>query len=313
MKAIDTYLFSGFLDSGKTTYIQDNLFHDYFYRYGTTLLLLFEDGEVPFQLDALKERKVTVSIYDGSESIVSFLLHQLEQVQPDRLYIECNAMMEDLESSLPDCLTIRAKTALINGETLDLFFNNMKTHFSRILTRADLVIFNRTKEKDTLLPYSTPFRLINPTASYLWESPLGYHEQAFGIPLTYDKTASCLKIKEEDYSCFYLDSLTQPEDYSGKTIELVLRITQLPDDDTPYWFGSRRVFTCCMADIQELGFYLSFPEGSKIERYSWHVIQASLSVLRIHYQNRLLLKVNHMEACAPPDQELIGYPVPSRR
>ena len=46
MKKIDAYLCSGFLDSGKTTYIQDNLFHDYFYKYGTTLILSFEEGEV---------------------------------------------------------------------------------------------------------------------------------------------------------------------------------------------------------------------------------------------------------------------------
>ena len=40
-KQIDTRLIYGFLESGKTTYIQDCIVHDYFHKYGTTLILCF--------------------------------------------------------------------------------------------------------------------------------------------------------------------------------------------------------------------------------------------------------------------------------
>ncbi|MBR2767311.1 MAG: hypothetical protein IKD68_00090 [Solobacterium sp.] len=310
MKKIDAYLYSGFLDSGKTTYIQDNLFHDYFYKYGTTLILSFEEGEVSYDEEALRKRRCFVSYYRDSENIAAFCMSELERIRPDRVIIEDNVMISGLAESLPEELCIKAKTALFNGETLALYFNNLRNQFTRILKDAVLVLFNRADNKDDLLSYSTPFRLISPKASYLWESPMGYHEKAFGIPLTYDRSKDVLIIGEEDYACFYLDSLEQPEEYEGKTIELTVQVHPSPLPEVPYVFAGRKVFTCCFADIQTLGFFLAEENTSDFCLYGWYHLRAEAFSETLAYQKRLCLRVKEAESCPPPEQELIGYTVP---
>lgn len=48
--------FAGFLDSGKTTFINDTLSNPDFYNGEDTLLISFEEGEVPYQESILKEQ-----------------------------------------------------------------------------------------------------------------------------------------------------------------------------------------------------------------------------------------------------------------
>lgn len=311
MKEIDTYLYTGFLDSGKTTYIQDNLFHDYFYKHGTTLILSFEEGEASYDAKALGERRCVVSYYRDSEDITAFCLRQLKQVQPDRVIIEDNVMMENLPQQLPPQLAIRAKTALISGATLPVYFNNMRGFFTRILRDAKLVVFNRAETKEELAVYSTPFRLISPLASYLWESPLGFHEKAFGIPLTFDRSRKELNITADDYSCFYLDSLERPEDYSGKLIDITLQIQNGPEDNESYHFGSRKVFTCCMADIQDLGFWIAEDDTFQPELYGWYHLRAQAYTATVFHQKRIALRVIEFRKVPAAVPELIGYISPS--
>ena len=45
MDTIETRLVYGFLDAGKTTYIRQCIRDDRFYKYGSTLILCFEQGE----------------------------------------------------------------------------------------------------------------------------------------------------------------------------------------------------------------------------------------------------------------------------
>ena len=46
---VPVYLFTGFLDSGKSTFIQDTLRDPQFHNQEKTLLLLCEEGEVEFE------------------------------------------------------------------------------------------------------------------------------------------------------------------------------------------------------------------------------------------------------------------------
>ena len=46
MQEIPVYLFTGFMDSGKTTLVKDTLFNQGFVDEGKTLLICCEDGDV---------------------------------------------------------------------------------------------------------------------------------------------------------------------------------------------------------------------------------------------------------------------------
>ena len=56
------YLFTGFLESGKTSFINETLSDPKFYKDGDrTLLLLCEEGEEEYDMDILKEN-IVISI-----------------------------------------------------------------------------------------------------------------------------------------------------------------------------------------------------------------------------------------------------------
>ena len=93
---IETRLVYGFLDAGKTTYILDCIRNDFFYKYGSTLILCFEQGEAEYRAETLQERNTTVAYYDGEEDVGAFCLRSIETYRPDRIYVEMNAMLPKL-------------------------------------------------------------------------------------------------------------------------------------------------------------------------------------------------------------------------
>ena len=58
MKENRTTLVYGFIEAGKTTYIQDCIFHDYFHKRGSTLILCFEAGETEYDAQKLASFKI---------------------------------------------------------------------------------------------------------------------------------------------------------------------------------------------------------------------------------------------------------------
>ena len=93
---IDTRLVCGFLNAGKTTYIQDCIFHDFFHRYGSVLILCFEEGEQSYDLDGLQSYRAAVAYYDRNEPIADFCARAIAAHRPDRIYVEMNAMLPKL-------------------------------------------------------------------------------------------------------------------------------------------------------------------------------------------------------------------------
>ena len=61
MNTVPVYLITGFLDSGKTTFLKDTL-QDSEFLGGEekTVLILCEEGEEEYDMDILKEKNVTV-------------------------------------------------------------------------------------------------------------------------------------------------------------------------------------------------------------------------------------------------------------
>ena len=61
------YLMTGFLDSGKTQFLDFTLKQDYFQVDGTTLLLLCEEGEEEYDAEELKKFNVIIETVESQE------------------------------------------------------------------------------------------------------------------------------------------------------------------------------------------------------------------------------------------------------
>ena len=155
---IETRLVYGFLDAGKTTYILDCIRNDFFYKYGSTLILCFEQGEVEYRAETLQERNATVAYYDGEEDVGAFCLRSIETYRPDRIYVEMNAMLPDLREQFPACMRVAFAVMWIDWETLKLYFINFKQMISQMAAQSQQITFRGCPSKALLEPYSQAFR-----------------------------------------------------------------------------------------------------------------------------------------------------------
>lgn len=278
----------GFLGSGKSVYIQDCLRNDFFHKRGRTLLILFEEGEFEYDADLLETKRTVAVTCPPDADIAEYVKEMISLHQPDRIYMEMNAMRPGLEEALPGCMDIKFIVTIIDGSQLGLFYNNLRQQLRDMILGAHQVIFNRCPVKEQLEPYGNIFRVMNNSASYLWEAPAGYHEKAFGVMVPYDLSQPELSIGEAEYTAFYLDSLEAPGHYEAKTVTLDVW-TGAADEEGGFYVG-RQVMTCCAADISFLSIACSeVPEELKsLPAFSRIILKARTAVLPDRYGQKKL-------------------------
>ena len=269
-KPIETRLVYGFLDAGKTTYIQECIQNDYFYKYGTTLILCFEQGETPYDQALLSERRTTIAYYDGDRDIRDFCLCSIEDNNPDRIYVEMNTMTPGLRQQLPPCMQVGYAITWIDWATLPLYYANIKQLINQMVSDSQQVIFRGCPSRELLAPYSQGFRVMNQQAVYLRQDPMGYHERAFDLFLPYSLDSDSIEVAERDYLAFCLDAADHPEHYDGKRICFPDPVELRHDGPDRAAKVGRVVMTCCMADLQFMG----FPLTGDPPREGWFTLEA---------------------------------------
>ena len=66
---VPIYFMAGFLESGKSTFLDFTIEQDYFQIEGPTLLILCEEGEVEFDPKKLKKSRTSVEVIDKFEDL----------------------------------------------------------------------------------------------------------------------------------------------------------------------------------------------------------------------------------------------------
>ena len=102
MADIPVYLVAGFLDAGKTNFI-NGILEDGFARQDPTLLLCCEEGEEEYEKNALDN--VTVITIEDEEDLKCSYLKELEkEYHPKQVLIEYNGMwqLKTLYDNMPE-------------------------------------------------------------------------------------------------------------------------------------------------------------------------------------------------------------------
>ena len=77
MNEIPVYLFTGFMDSGKTTLVKETLFDDGFTEGGRSVVICCEDGDVEYDLDESKQTGSRMATKgSGSSSMACGAVHR---------------------------------------------------------------------------------------------------------------------------------------------------------------------------------------------------------------------------------------------
>ena len=117
------YIFAGFLDSGKTSFINDTLMNPDFYSGEDTLLISFEEGEVSYNETYLKKSNTALEILDY-EKFTTLQLKQLElKYRPTQIIIEANGMMDlnvFVKEKIPENWNVVQVLTTINANTFSM-------------------------------------------------------------------------------------------------------------------------------------------------------------------------------------------------
>ena len=89
---IPVYVFTGFLDAGKTKFIQETLEDPRFNAGERTLLLVFEEGEEEYDLSAFPKKNVYLEVLDQDAVTPRQLAAMQKKYRAERVVAELNGM-----------------------------------------------------------------------------------------------------------------------------------------------------------------------------------------------------------------------------
>ena len=288
MKQIPAFIINGMLDSGKTTFINTIIHQDEFYKKGTTLLITLEEGEEEYDsLNLLDNFNTTVLSLDDTKPMPKEKLETLITMHRfDRVIIENNAMSESI-LELPECLIVSQIITLIDCETFESYYQNMRVKMADIIRPANLILFNRIDGKeDKLLSYKRSLMLLNADADYVFQNTSGEVIDTLADELPYDINSDLIKLNDKDYGVFFIDSYDQKDRYENKKVNLNA-VCYMQADGTVV--VGRLAMTCCENDIQLLGFFTDLKESFKANE--WINLTATIKYEEIEGEEEPVLKV----------------------
>lgn len=256
MKTIPTYVIDGLLESGKTTFIKDTIMSDDFFKKGVTLILSGEEGIEEYDDEFLQKYNSVVKYFDSQDEFSSVKIAEIiSNVKPSRVVIELNGMWDLSKIEFPVTLKVYQFITFINFETFPIYFANMRQNFLDMVKQSEVVVFINVNEddKEKLESYSASFRLTNQNAQYMIMDRQGRLSDAFKVVLPYDLSDDIVKINDEHYGIFYIDTFDNKEAYEGKIVDfnaMVVMSNKLPANT---FIAGRLAMTCCDNDIQLYG------------------------------------------------------------
>ena len=147
---IPVYLFVGFLESGKTKFIQETFEDPNFDSGDKTLLLVCEEGEEEYNEKKFAFPGVTLKVLEDKAELNPQNLAKLEKESgAGRVVIEYNGMwlLQDLANNLPENWIVYQCIATADGTTALTYArdNSMRSLLLDKIARSELIVFNRAE------------------------------------------------------------------------------------------------------------------------------------------------------------------------
>ena len=310
---VPVYLITGFLESGKTSFLSFTLQQDYFQIDGKTLLILCEEGEEEYDEEALKQCNTVVESIDSEEELTPERLAVMEILhQPERVIIEYNGMwlvskFEEMEK--PEGWGVEQHITCVDASTFQVYMANMKSLFMDMVRNADMVIFNRCQENDPLPSYRRSIKVVNQRAEIIFEDEEGELGDLFEDEMPFDIDAPVIDILPEDYGIWFVDAMDHPDTYVGKTVRFKGRALKPRGMGSRFFVPGRTAMTCCADDTTFLGYVCKSEEAPKLREGQWVEVTAKVAFeKRMEYQGEgIVLYADRVEPCEKLPEEMVYF------
>ncbi|MBR1758007.1 MAG: GTPase [Lachnospiraceae bacterium] len=307
------YLFTGFLDSGKTKFIQETLGDKRFNKGESTLLLLCEEGEEEYDLTLDSMKNVHIERLENESDLTEKVLDYLaKKYRAERVLVEFNGMWQtsSLYQNMPETWAVYQEFMFADATTFLAYNQNMRQLCVDKIQGCELVVFNRFEKRMDKMEFHKIVRTLSRRADIAYEYSDGFVEyDDIEDPLPFDINAPVVKVEDGDYALWYRDISEEPKKYNGKTVEYKAIAMQNKRFPAGLFLFGRRVMTCCVEDIQFAGFLAECKPSEMPTHKGWYTVRAKVSYKfhRLYRRKGPLLTVLSMTPAEAPEQEVATF------
>lgn len=305
------YVINGFLDSGKSEFINYTIAQPYFQSQETTLLILCEEGEVEYDEKVLKRSRTVCEFIEEREDFTPTKLIELEKKhKPGRIIIEWNGMWNYKEIQLPWHWKIEQQITIIDGSTFQMYYTNMRSLLAEMLRKSELIIFNRCDGiEDRLGSFKRNVKAVNQQAEIVFEDSEGEINTLFEEDLPFDLNADIIELDDQTYGVWFLDALDHIERYEGKTFKYTATVARPEHFPKDYFVPGRLAMTCCADDMAFLGFACQYDGAASLKEQDW--VELTAVVERKYWADYKgegpVLKALKVVKTKAPKEEVISF------
>ena len=311
--SMPVYLFTGFLEGGKTSIIQESLEDKRFNSGEKTLVLLCEEGERELEPSKFWGGNVTVRVIEEESEINRANLTALaKEHRYDRIIIEYNGMwlLDTLYRNMPADWAIYQNMMFAEARTFISYNANMRQLVYDKLKDAEMIVLNRAYEGVDKDEIHKIVRGISRRAAIVYDYLDGHVEyDETEDPLPFDINADVIDIKDEDFALWYRDLSENMKAYEGKTVRfkgLIARDDKLSSNAA---IIGRHIMTCCADDIQYGGMVCVFSSSSPLQTGDWVTVKGRVKIekAKVYRTQGPVVYVESTAFAVAPKQEIATF------
>ena len=312
MLEIPVYIATGFLESGKTSFIKEILEDHEFTEGKKVLVICCEEGVEEYEEEVLADGNAVLVTVESPEELTTDFLKQLQRQHRQKLTIfEYNGMwkIEKLLEVLPKNWPVVQTFTMIDASTFEMYLSNMRSIMMELVKLSDVVIFNRCTKDTKKGSLRRAVKAANRQVQIIYESIDGSDEDDDEDDLPFDLTADTIEIEDDDYGIWYMDVSERPEAYRNKTVRFKGQVLKNKYFKDKNFVPGRKVMTCCEADMQFIGYISFYDNISSLENKQWVTVTATVKYeFQMAYKKKgPVLYVSKVEPAQPPVNELVTF------
>ena len=312
-KDVPVYLFTGFLESGKTKFIQETLEDRRFCNGERTLLLVCEEGEEEYAPDQFADKNVFIRVINSQEELNAEALKRfLDETKSARVVVEYNGMwlLDALYGAMPEGWMVYQEFMFADAGTFITYNANMRQLVYDKLKSCELVVFNRFNGSMDKMEFHKIVRAASRRADIAYEYVGGKVEYDDIVdPLPFDLNADIVEIGDDDYAEWYRDMSEEPKKYENKTVRFKCRALvrkKMPDHT---FIVGRHVMTCCVEGIQFAGLVCQWDKADTVKDDTWIILTARINFKfnRAYSKKGPVLTYIDSTPCEAPEQPVATF------
>ena len=278
------YLFTGFLESGKTTFANDTIVNTNFCDGEQTVMIITEEGEKEFDKNELKKHHTDLLLVETIQELTqeAFWKELKEDYHPTQVLVEFNGMWDVatfMSTVFPQGWDIVQILTTIDASKFAYYVNNanMRSYLFQHCSQSDLIVFNRIENiKKTFMRNN--IKAMNPRAQIIYENADGSVDNSVDSGLPYDINAASIDVADHDFGIFCYDMMEHPENYNHKHIRIKGKFIGKDSLRKDGCILGRYAMVCCEQDTSLIGLLCQNPASNQFIPNEWLIVEGDTTM-----------------------------------